>query len=221
MNTVLQPLRRALTEAERRTLAAKIRTHTDAARRTSRRYVPVVGGTVFALWLWTILASDSPRIIVTLFWLIVGGGIAFWVRRDIRRNMGQVEQRLESALRRNTAEVYDVRASSFAELEEIDDEGACYAFEIEADRLLFIAGQEFYAGARFPSLDFSLVYVLDEDGRTAYMFIEKRGAKAAPARRISAAVKRRLELPEHLEMRTGTIEKLESLLEPRRFGQTT
>ena len=122
---------------------------------------------------------------------------------------------LESALRRNTAEVYDVRASAYAELEEIEDEGACYAFQIEAGRVGFLAGQEFYEGNRFPSLDFSVAYIVDENGRSVDMLIEKRGAKAAPARRIPAAVKERLEAPEHLEVRDGTIADLEDMLARR------
>jgi hypothetical protein len=65
--------------------------------------------------------------------------------------------------------------------EEIEDEGACYAFELEGGRVVFVAGQEFTESARFPSLDFSLVYPLVEQGRPVEMFIEKRGGKAAPA----------------------------------------
>ena len=66
------------------------------------------------LWLWTVLASDASWLIITAFWLVVGGTIALGVRRDIRAH----------------------------------------------------AGQESYEGAKFPSLDFSLVYVLNERGNT-------------------------------------------------------
>lgn len=70
---------------------------------------------------------------------------------------------------------------------------------------MFIAGQEFYAGARFPSLDFSLMYVLDERGEAVDMLIDKRGAKAVPARTIPAVMKRELDIPDHLETRIGRI----------------
>ena len=118
----------------------------------------------------------------------------------------------ESALRRNAADVYDVRARLFAELEEIEDEGACYAFELDDGRIAFIQGQEFYESARFPSLDFSLVYVLDEADQSVDTLIDKRGAKAAPARRIPAAVKQRLDVPDHPEVRKGRIADLEDIL---------
>ena len=172
---------------------------------------------MLVLWLWTILASDASWFVVTAFWLIVGGAITLWVRRDMGahgRHFEGMARGLESALRRNAADVYDVRATAFAELEEIEDEGACYAFEIEEGRLAFIQGQEFYESARFPSLDFSLVYVLDEAGRTVEMFIDKRGARAAPVKRIPSAIKQRLDVPDHLEVRAGKIDNLEDILRP-------
>ena len=202
-------------ETERRLIGAKIRSLTARGRRASRTSLPIAGGLVLVLWVWTILASDAPWFVVTGFWLIVGAGIALWAHREMRRHGGHLEgmaRGLESALRRNAADVYTVRARSFAELEEIEDEGACYAFELDDNRLAFITGQEFYESAKFPSLDFSLVYVLDEAGQTVDMLIEKRGAKASPARKIPAAMKRKLDVPDHLEVRIGRIDDLESFL---------
>ncbi len=107
-----------------------------------------------------------------------------------------------------------MRASGFAEFEEIEDEGACYAFAIDEGRLAFVEGQDFYAGARFPSLDFSLVYVLDEAGQSVDMLIDKRGPKAAPTRIVPAAIKKTLDVPSHLELRAGTLADLERVLRP-------
>ena len=72
--------------------------------------------------------------------------------------------------------------------------------------MVFILGQELYPGARFPSLDFSLVHLLDENGDFVDILIDKRGRRAKPERRISAAVKRKIDIPEHLETRFGRIE---------------
>jgi hypothetical protein len=166
--------------------------------------------------LWTILASDAPKWFITVFWLVIGGAIALWVRRDVRRDIEGMRRGLESALRRNVAEVYDIHARSFAQFDEVEDEGACYAFELEGDRLVFVTGQEFYESATFPCLDFSLVYVLDERGLAVDMFIEKRGTRTAPTRTIPAASKQTFEIPEHLEVRAGSIDKLEDALDQAR-----
>lgn len=204
-----------MTTPETRVIRARIQSLRARAGRAFTVSLPITGAVVVVLWICTILASDAPWFVVTAFWLIVGGGLALWVRRDMRTHGRQLEgmaEGLESALRRNAADVYDVRARSFAELEEIEDEGACYAFELDDNRVVFIMGQEFYESARFPSLDFSLVYVLDEAGQHVDMLIDKRGPKTAPARTIPSAVKQRLDVPEHLEVRSGGIDDLEGIL---------
>ena len=206
--------RRPLTTAEERLLRGKIRSLTARGRRAPRMWLALSGVIISLLWLWTLLASEAPWPIVTVFWLVIGGAIALWVRRDLRTDIEAMTRDLESALRQNAADVYDIHAHSFAQFEEIEDEGACYAFELDGDRLVFITGQEFYESARFPSLDFSLVYVLDERGRTVDMFIDKRGPKTPPSRTISATSKQALDIPEHLEMRSGTLDNLETILHP-------
>jgi hypothetical protein len=205
-----------LKPAEARFLQAKIKSLLGRGRRTSKLYFPIVAAITVVLWLVTILVADAPWLVITAFWLVVGAVLALWVARDARKDAVQLQsmvQGLQSALNRNSADVYDVQAKSFVEFEEIEDEGAAYAFELEDGRVLFISGQEFYPGAKFPSLDFSLVYFLDETGQTVDMQIEKRGPKAAPLRLVPAAIKERLEIPEHLETRPGGIAHLEDHLE--------
>ena len=216
MAGMFESSRRPLKPAETRFLQAKIKNLLGRGRRTSRLYFPIVAAITVVLWLVTILVADAPRLVITAFWLIVGTVLALWVARDARKEAAELQsmaQGLQSALRRNAADVYEVQARSFVEFEEIEDEGAAYAFELQDGRVLFISGQEFYPGAKFPSLDFSLVYFLDETGRTVDMQIEKRGPKAAPQRLVPAAIKERLEIPEHLETRPGGIAHLEDHLE--------
>jgi hypothetical protein len=209
--TLLESHRRPLTEGERRVLRARVQSLRGRRDRARTRWMPIAVGVIGVLWLLTILASDAPWIVVTAFWIVVGGGIALWVRRDMRAHAAQFDDivaGLRSALVANVAEVFDVRAKAFVEFEEVEDEGACYAFEIDGPRLVFVTGQEFYAGARFPSLDFSLVYLCDEAGRRVDMLIDKRGKKAAPARTVPARLVHEIPRPEHLEVRAGGVETL-------------
>ena len=198
-----------MTEQERRTLRAKIRSLQERGSRSRTRWIPIALVVIVVLWLLTLLASDAPWMVVTVFWLVTGGVIALWTGRDMRKHASQFSDMaagLQSALTTDAADVYDVRARAFVEFEEEEDEGACFAFEIEGPRLVFISGQEFYSGARFPSLDFSLVYVLDEADGAVDMLIDKRGSRVKPAFTIPAAEQR--ERPEHLEVRAGTIDSL-------------
>ncbi len=210
----LEPSRRPLTDAERRLLDAKIRDLESRLNRGPNALVPVAIGTG-VLWILTLLASDTAWPIVTGFWIVVGTGLYLWVRRDLTKNLDalrEMRHAYESARRRNEAEVYEVKASGFAEFEEFEDEGACYAFQLDDDRLVFVVGQQFYPEGRFPSHDFSLVYILDERDFPADEVIEKRGPRAEPTRTIPAATKLRLEIPEHLEVRHGRLDQLEEML---------
>jgi len=174
---------------------------------------------VGVLWLATMLASDAPWPVVTGFWAVVWLGLTLWGMKDLRTSTGYMTAMaagLESALRRKEADVFAIRSRSYLQFEEIEDEGACYAFELDdEERVVFINGQEFYPEARFPNLDFSLVYVLDERGQTVDMLIEKRGPKVAPSRVISAETKGRLEIPEHLAILPSPTTDLESRLGSR------
>lgn len=211
----LDVTRRPLSEAERRVIRGKRHLSESRSRQVSRRAPVAAAVIVVVLWALTLLASDAPWLVITGFWLAVGAGITLWVRRDLQKDatiQRQWVEGLDSALRRNEADVYEIRATAFVELEEFEDEGACYAFELEDRRVVFVSGQEFYEAARFPSLDFALVYPLDEAGRTADMMIDKRGPKAAPARTIPFAVKHEMQIPEHLEVVDVPLDQLETRL---------
>ena len=212
---ILESTLRPLTPAEQRLLGARIR---DLESHLARGPAVLIPGVVVIAILWTatLLVSDASWWIVSLFWILVGGGILLWVRRDLKKDMAGLRIVLaeyESARRKNEAEDFRVEATAFAELEEVEDEGACYAFEIDGGRLVFVAGQQFYPQARFPSLDFSLVHFLNEQGEPVDGVIAKRGPAASPDRVIPAMVKPNLEIPEHLEVLDGTTHQIEEILE--------
>ena len=149
---------------------------------------------------------------MTVFWGAVGSGIILWARRDFRKDLGAILHRHKSARNRNEAEVFEIQSKSFVEFEEVEDESACYAFEIGGDRIVFVTDQEFYPGPRFPCHDFAVVHILNERGDPVDMVIEKRGPRAQAVRMIPAATKLELEIPEHLEVITGTLTQVEDLL---------
>lgn len=173
--------------------------------------------TLLVLWGATLALSDASSLVVTVFWAVAGSALLLWIRRDMRRDLAafhEVLAQCRSALSRNEAEVFDIRSSRFVEFEEVEDEGACYAFEIEGGRIVFIAGQQFYPGARFPSHDFSLVCPLDERGYRLDMLIAKRGPAEDATHIIPAEAKLKLEIPEHLEVIDGRLDEIEDLLRP-------
>jgi hypothetical protein len=214
----LECSRRQLTAAEIRLLRARASSLRGRGPRIFSRGTWVGAITIAVLWGLTVVASDAPIIVVTAFWIVAGAFLLWWVRRDLtghRRMFDAVAEGLESALRRNLAEVCEVRASGFVEFAETEDEGACYAFQLSGrNEVVFLSGQEFYEEARFPSLDFALVFPLDEaDGRVD-MVIERRGAKAKPERVVPASVKRTLTIPPDLQILDGPLQGIENRFAP-------
>lgn len=215
---MLESLFRPLTPAEQRLVRTRIRDLQSRLRRGPTALF-VAPGVILILWVLTLALSDTSWLIVTAFWILVGSGITLWVRRELRKDLGHLAVMLhgfESAYARDEAEVFPIKALSFVEFEEVEDEGACYAFEIDGDRLVFVAGQEFYPEAEFPSHDFSLVHILDEEGRVVDEHTEKRGPRASAARTIPAATKLELEIPDHLDVLDGRPDEIEDLLSPSR-----
>lgn len=215
--STVEPRRRPLAPAERRLLRCKIRRYRVRPAEVERRVGLIVAGTAGVLWFLTLLASEAPWPWVTVIWFGLGVLLYVWVLRDLRREMEHLpamRSSIESALRRNEVESFDVVAEAYAEFEEVEDEGACYAFDLGDGRIVFLAGQQFYPSSRFPSLDFSVVCPLDEDGGSADMWIEKRGPAAAPDRVVPAAVKRELaeQIPGPLDVVRGSLDEIEACL---------
>lgn len=84
--------------------------------------------------------------------------------------------------------VADVRAIELVEIEEREDEGACWVFQLQ-EEILVLSGQDYYETTKFPNDDFSLVEVRREDGRMLERLIEPRGKKLAPVKRLPASVR--------------------------------
>jgi hypothetical protein len=169
-------MRRALKPAERRLLAKKRRAHLKMVRRVGNREA-IYGALMFAtLWLATVVASDNPLPDITAFWVVVGAIVLGSSRfRDVAGDGWVVG--VESALRADVANVYQVRATSFVEIDEADDEGGGFVFHLEgSDSLFFFYDAEQRRGERRPSLDFSVVEALDEKGNAISQWIEKRGS---------------------------------------------
>jgi hypothetical protein len=160
----------------------------------------------------TVLASAlSPRIVVGC-WFAVAVLIGSWVWIEESLKTRKLASSISRTLECGRAREIRIVASNVVELEEEEDEGACYAFQIDADRIVFISGQEFYPSAKFPNGDFALVDVLSPSGERVDFFIRKDGAKLVPSRIVSAEARRGLRVPSHLEVISGKLEQLEQLL---------
>jgi hypothetical protein len=202
---------RRLNGQERKLLTSELSRLDRARTRGAVRVVLFV----FALWVSggvAILRDNRGVLTLLALWAAILATIAGWVLWDSRRKSLARRRRFQDALDRNQARVVRIRSAATVEFEETEDEGACYAFQISGDSIVFVCGQEFYASANFPNSDFSLVTILDSRGGVVESAIAKHGRRIHPSRTIAAAVWTNLRMPEHLEIVRGRLEDLEGLL---------
>jgi hypothetical protein len=156
--------------------------------------------------------SRASAIAITGVWFSLGTLLTLWPYFTARRELAGDVDRFEEALRRNQALEVRVQSAEMVEFEEEEDEGACYAFQLNDGRILFISGQGYYPSSRFPNTDFSLANIYDNKGVCIEELIHKRGHKLEPSRTVPASLKSDLSVPEHLQTIEGRLAELEGLL---------
>ena len=205
---------RPLTEAERESLAgrmAAVRAESGQALLKTGAAAGIVCGGLAVL---TLLASDAPALVIIGFWSVLWIAMTLWIGLPWRRMLRQQIPILTSGLRANRAHVIRLQSSRVVEFEQEEDEGACYAFELDAGTSVFVVGQEFDEDDSFPNADFSMIEVLGEDGRPIDALIETHGRKLQPERVVPARVKWTFEIPDHLDVVAAPLDRVESALPP-------
>ena len=211
----VQEFERRLTDDEKRELGTRLDRLQSMIRvglpKAAAASVIVCG----ALAVLTLLVSDAPRALIVGFWLALAVLFTLWVGLPARAGPRRQHAVLSAALQHDRAQVFRVQSNRVVEFEEIEDEGACYAFDVGEGRALFVQGQEFYADDEFPNSDFSLVTVLGPGNMVTDEIFTKSGAKLEPERRIARDVKDRLTIPDHLEVIDADLATIESSLSLR------
>jgi hypothetical protein len=213
METVVRPL----TEKEHRLLSGLLFRRQRSLATLRRRMLLI--GSVFWGGLWglmmiaTLLDKKGPSWYASLLiGLSIALPISLWSYLSLRPKLFADVCRVESALRRNEARVIRIQSQAMVEFEEVEDEGACYAFQLDKHRIVFVSGQDFYPSARFPNADFSLVSIYGDDNIMVEAFIEKQGNRLQPLRCVSSEQKSRMMIPSHLETIEGDLSHIEQLL---------
>jgi hypothetical protein len=194
----LAPVERPLTRGERAILEQRRSTLEMSARAAMRRMGWISAAICGVLAVLTLLASDAPDWVVLVFWLTLGGVLTLWTGLPERRLLRAQQGSLADALKADYAREYRIQSGRVVEFEEIEDEGACYAFGLDAGHTVVIVGQQYYESMSFPNDDFSIVEVLSTRGTPVDELLITRGRRLQVERIVAADVKGVLELPEHL-----------------------
>src|SRR5262245_28554207 len=124
----MQKIERSLSQSEKRLLMGRL--HALQRRRASvfRHIALAVGIVVGILWAAKLVVSDAPAWIISCFWIALGCVVGFWVFRNESASLTIAMANLQSALRYDHASVVEVQATELVEIEEREDEGACWLF---------------------------------------------------------------------------------------------
>ena len=215
---------RPLTEKERRLLSSALAWRKRRQQTLPRRML-LIGLAIFAsfsaitviatvadkggpAWYYCLLISFAITLLISL-----------WSYFDLRPKFQREVDVYRRALLRNEARVTRIQSSSIVEFEEQEDEGACYAFQLDGDQVVFVSGQDFYPSARFPNSDFSVIKIYADDGKLVEHLIEKNGVKLKPLRKISFQRKSRIRIPENFETINADLEHIEEVLSQRELPQ--
>ena len=217
---VLKPVVRPLRDVERRIL----RWGVIRQRRFLTQLAPLITLAVSlvlfgGLWGMSILATkvdkNGPSWQMSgLMWLAIGIPISLWRHRDLRRHMANHEGTCASALKMNRAVEIQIRSDAVVVFEAGGKQRPAYAFQVGDNDIVLIASEGARPGARFPNADFSLIDLFTEQKKPAVGFLEKRGKRIDPLRRIPWEMRATLKLPEHLSVIQGKLSEIESQLAP-------
>jgi hypothetical protein len=134
---MIQHLVRALSPKEQRLLWRAIAKRKQTRTRALLRGPFVMMLAAATLAALTLLASNSPPRYIIGFWLAFAALMSLRLAIAEVRESCRVIRSFSSALRAIRAEVTRITTTAVVELEEVEEEGACYAFALTGRQLVF------------------------------------------------------------------------------------
>ncbi len=158
------------------------------------------------------LASAAPPILLGALFGFLVIAIAAVAGSNACGDLLRIERSIESALELNRAEGVRVRSDAVVAFEESDDEGACHAFRVGENTVLFVVGHEFSGLSVYPNSDFSITTIRDAAGKTVEIRVARHGQVLTPVRTIGAEQTARLDIPPHLTLLDVSLDDIEQRL---------
>lgn len=162
-------------------------------------------------------ASDNPMPTWFYFIIFFGAGtiwavsFSFYEKRKSQEIKDQYLAIID-AINNGKAIAKRIKSNKVIELEEYEDEGASYFFEVNSGKLFYLSGQDYYSTPKFPNTDFSIIGLIDSAGNLVDSIIEKNGKKLEPYKTISAKQKLSMYTPPNESIIDCNAEEIEIYL---------
>ena len=203
---------RPLTEKEVRLLKSKRASLIRQGSRYERRLFFVFPILFGVLSMGAVLGDRRHQASWIGAFLVLGLFTSLSVIIPERRRRSSRVRSYDDAIARGTCDERRIVVRRFWDFKEQEDEGACYAFEMQSGGVVFVTGQEYYPEARFPNSDFSLIEFRDRDGELIDSLVEKRGSKISPERVFDGKEREVTRNIEHSDFFEGSLEEMYELL---------
>lgn len=204
---------RTLTHEEERRLRRQLARRPRLSLSSPRIWI-ITFGISGVLWVATVLASK--RVFwPTVLWLSFAILMSLWIGWGEHRIDRARRRRIEATLAANRVVEVRVATTEAVALDEVEDLGEAWAFQVDPDQVLFFGPRQDLPRG-FPSTEFTYAEFRDAAAEVADVRFTLRGEKLAPVRRIPVEAQRGLDLSRDLEILPGRLDRLESLLRPTR-----
>lgn len=119
-------------------------------------------------------------------------GVGVWIFVEQRVQLRRKEKSIAFLKSKNLVTVVRVRSDTYCLLDEQEDEGVFYLFQLPDNQVFSFGGQDFYENDEFPSNSFDIVEGRGINGELLILETYVYGQKIAPAKVIGGAAKRAL-----------------------------
>ncbi|WP_315817878.1 hypothetical protein [Paraflavitalea speifideaquila] len=176
------------------------------------------------LVIWTLLAlvigaivfpgmKTQAEILLLLGTVAACIGIGVWVTLEGRLKLNKERNSIGFLKQKNIVTVVEVSSDRYYELEEQEDEGVHYLFQLDNNKVFSFGGQDFYPDKQFPSDKFEIVEGRGIKNEVLLLEVFNYGTKIEPSKIITGQTKWDLlglsdyPDPDRLTVKEGTIEE--------------
>jgi hypothetical protein len=145
---------------------------------------------VFAVWIFAYFKMDeSNKALLLTATVGIYIGIGAWVVGEEYLKQQKERKSIAFLKNKNIVTAIEVRSDKFFQLDEEDDEGVYYLFQLANNKVFSFGGQAFYPNKGFPSDNFEIVEGRGLNGEIILLEVFNKGNKIEPTRIISGKKK--------------------------------
>ena len=204
---------RELNKTERKQLQELSKTLSENSKSNVRTFL-VITLAIAAFCLFMYFKEGTVIISLVTFGIYVL--IALWVYFESYIKNNRRKKSIQQTLENNSVDITRIETKRFFQLDEADDEGYYYLFELADKRTISIGGQDFHPSRKFPNSCFEVAIAKDNKNEITLFERYDLGDKIKPEKRINKQEKWRLleslnyPNPEEFEIVDRSLDMIES-----------